>query len=152
MPRMSLSAVCAISELQHMHKCKSRLSCMACAVKTACKALCLSRILTYISTSMSGNMPMLSAASSEFSTSSRTVVYRHLPGCNQADSRSNESAAAANRAIKAIYLQTSTHIVEACDVLVLCKELCRAFLLQFCFHHGAASLTQCHSDPVARFS
>ncbi len=38
---------------------------------------------TYISMSMSGNKPMLSAASSEFSTSSLTVVYRHLPGCAQ---------------------------------------------------------------------
>ena len=33
-------------------------------------------------TSMSGSWLMLSAASSEFSTSSRMVVYRHLPGCS----------------------------------------------------------------------
>lgn len=31
--------------------------------------------------SMSGSWLMLSAASSAFSTSSRMVVYRHLPGC-----------------------------------------------------------------------
>ena len=31
---------------------------------------------------MSGKAPLLSEASREFSTSSLTVVYRHLPGCS----------------------------------------------------------------------
>jgi hypothetical protein len=38
-------------------------------------------LMTHTVMSMSGSWLMLSAASSAFSTSSRIVVYRHLPGC-----------------------------------------------------------------------
>ena len=38
-------------------------------------------LVTHTVMSMSGSWLMLSAASSAFSTSSRIVVYRHLPGC-----------------------------------------------------------------------
>jgi len=36
---------------------------------------------TYIVMSMMGSTPMLSEESNAFSTSSRTVVYKHFPGC-----------------------------------------------------------------------
>ena len=38
--------------------------------------------MAHMVTSMSGSWLMLSAASREFSTSSRIVVYRHFPACS----------------------------------------------------------------------
>ncbi len=86
---------------------------------------------------MSGSWPPLSAASNEFSTSSLTVVYRHFPGCAEYNLMSEDYIGHAESFIALISgddesekLCIGIHIVEACDVLVLRKELCRALLLQ----------------------
>ena len=72
---------------------------------------------------ISGIAPMLSAASREFSTSSRTVVYKHLPGCKHPAVEFSSLRllhAAGNRA----------HVIKARYIPMLCKELCWALLLQ----------------------
>jgi hypothetical protein len=42
--------------------------------------------------SMTGRLEILSAESSAFSTSSRMVVYKHLPGCTGRDGNQAEEA------------------------------------------------------------
>ena len=92
--------------------------------------------LPYMVIPISGSWPILSAASREFSTSSLTLVYKHLPGCNRQcriSSSLRDSLHQANQTL-------SPHVVKPGYVLVFCKELGRALLLQnfrFAFCHRA---------------
>ena len=91
---------------------------------------------THMVTSMSGSWLMLSAASNEFSTSSRTVVYRHLPGCKAWQCRFQAPAQTGWHSKENFGVDASqAHVVKAGDVLVLRKEFCRALVLEgVCFH------------------
>jgi hypothetical protein len=40
-----------------------------------------------------------------------------------------------------VHCHVNTHVVKSCDVLVLCKELCWALLLQLAFDHAATAPT-----------
>ena len=85
----------------------------------------------------SGSTPMASAASSEFSTNSRTVVYRHLPSC--AAQRRRERVRPPGQSWPAP-LRRAAHVVEAGDVAVLGEELRRRLGLQLAVHLARARL------------
>ena len=87
--------------------------------------------------SMSGSWLMPSAASSAFSTSSRIVVYKHLPGCGRWDQSQQRTLGRSSigkrqRAAHAAASQAArrAHVVKACDSAVVSEELRRALLLQ----------------------
>lgn len=71
---------------------------------------------------------MLSAASKEFSTSSLTLVYKHLPGCSKKDGL--QSLSFCQLAPSTPGNAPNFHVVKPGYVLVFRKELSRAFLLQ----------------------
>ena len=95
--------------------------------------------------SISGKLPASSAASSEFSTSSRTVVYRHFPGCAQAEHA--WVLPLENR--PTLTDEQSAHVVKASDVAIVCKELGRALLLKsICLLPHAALTFKASDSPV----
>lgn len=118
---------------------------------------CRQRRLTHTVTSMSGSTLMASAASSPFSTSSRMVVYRHLPACGvqgmwqqgreggsvgaAAEQRrmvacASSGGTAARSKLAALHPASSrqpahhTHIVKPRNRAVVGEKLCGTLLLQ----------------------
>lgn len=106
------------------------------------RRLCAGRAAAHTVMSMSGSWLMLSAASNPFSTSSRMVVYRHLPGCRRNRAVQRQQAWMEGRRHGHSALphasgspKLAAHIVESRDGAVVGEELGRTLLLQ---HVGLA--------------